>query len=307
MSGKKGSVDIAHPSHASVMLAEVSEALGGLEEGVIVDGTVGQGGHCEALLRRTGPRVLALALDRDPFALEAAKARLAPYLDRIRFFHRGYEETREVLDEVGLAWAHRILLDLGLSSAQLDSDRGFSVQRDAPLDMRFDPTSADETAADVLRRISEAELASHMAAIGQVPAARKLARTLKTLARAGRMRGMKDLREACREVLGPRVRRMDSAILPAMVLRILVNRELERLASFLDSLPSVLAPSGKVAILTYHSGEDRLVKQAFRGLAAKEGWTISFPKGLRPGADEVSCNPRARAARLRMIERDKGS
>ncbi len=292
-----------HHPHASVMLAEVSDALADLEEGVIVDGTVGMGGHSEALLRRTGAGVRLLALDRDPTAIAAAQARLAPFAGRVRFFHRGYEETPDVLREAGEACANRVLLDLGLSSAQLESDRGFSVRADAPLDMRFDSAGPGETAADVLRRVTEAELASRLAEIGQVPAARRLARTLKTRARAGRMRTMGEFREACHEVLGPRVRRMDSAILPAMVLRILVNRELDRLATFLAALPAVLAPGGKAAILCFHSGEDRLVKRAFRSLAATRGWAVPFAKGVKPGAAEVSTNPRARAARMRLIER----
>ncbi len=294
-----------HDRHASVMLAEVTDALGDLDEGVIVDGTVGMGGHAEALLLRTGPGVRLLAMDRDKEALQAARQRLAPFAKRVRFFHCGYEETAKVLREAGERVAHRVLLDLGLSSAQLDSDRGFSVQRDGLLDMRFDSTGPDETAANLLRRVSEADLARSLAQIGQVPAARRLARVLKERARQGRMRTMGEFRAACHEVLGPRIRRMDSAILPAMVLRILVNHELERLEAFLDALPQVLAPGGKVAVLCYHSGEDRLVKRAFRALAGTRRWTILFPRGLQASAAELQKNPRARAARMRVIERGR--
>ncbi len=290
-------------AHTSVMLVEVVEALADLKAGVIVDGTVGVGGHSEALLRPTGAGVRLLALDRDPTAIQAARERLAPFGDRVRFFHRGYEEIADVLGEVGEAFAHRILLDLGLSSAQLESDRGFSVRADALLDMRFDPGKGTETAADILRRLPEGELAARLAEIGQVPAARRLARTLRSRAREGRMRTMDEFRRACHDVLGPRLRRMDSAILPAMVLRILVNRELDRLSAFLRALPRVLAPGGKAAILCFHSGEDRLVKRAFRSLGADSGWFVPFPKGVRPGAAEVRANPRARAARMRLIER----
>lgn len=289
--------------HASVMVTEVIEALADLDEGVIVDGTVGPGGHAEALLRKTGEGVRLLALDRDPFAIEAASQRLRPFEGRVQFFQRGYEEIPQVLRQAGYAAAQRVLLDLGMSSVHLASGRGFSIQGEEPLDMRFDPSGPDETAARLLWRMPESELAARFVEIGQVPSAWRLARALKEEVRARRMRTMGDFRRVCHAVLGPRIRTMDSAILPAMVLRILVNREFERLETCLGALPSVVAPGGKVAVLAYHSGEDRLVKRAFRALGATGEWVIPQPKGIQPTREEVSRNPRARSARMRCIVR----
>lgn len=288
--------------HESVMVAEVCRALGDIREGLIVDGTVGLGGHAEALLKSTGPRVLLLAFDRDPQALEWATQRLMPFCERVKFFHRGYEELPEVLEGLGGLRADRILLDLGMSSQQLASGRGFSVRENGLLDMRYDPGSQDETAASLLKRIAEDKLGQAFAEIGQVPRPRRLAHTLKQEAAQGRVTTMEQFRQVCHKALGPRTRGMDSAILPAMVLRILVNRELERLSRFLQALPEVVAPGGKVAILSYHSGEDRLVKNAFRNLQGR-GWSVLYKKGLTPSLEEVRRNPRARSARMRVVAR----
>lgn len=290
--------------HVSVMTDEVRELMTDISEGWVVDGTVGQAGHAFEILQATPPPVRLLAFDRDPQAIEASEQKLAPFADRVHFFQRGYENLPDVLGELNLDGVDRILLDLGLSTTQLDSDRGFSFDGDAPLDMRFD-SGDGPTAAQVIRTISENNLARDLKEIGQVPASRRLARLLKQRSRARTMNTVADLTEACREVLGSRVRKMDSATLPAMVLRILTNRELERLDVFLESLPDLLQVGGKAVIMSYHSGEDGRVKRAFRSLFVQSGWSLPYKKGLKPSPKEVAANRRSRSARLRAVIREE--
>lgn len=288
--------------HVTVMLDEVVEHLGDLAAGVIVDGTIGQGGHSEALLSRTPASVRLLGLDRDPQAVESSRARLAPFGARAKVLHRSYDELLAVLAEEGLAGVDRVVLDLGLSSVQLASDRGFSFLADAPLDMRFDPTTGP-TAAELIRDLDEESLANALWELAEIRSSRRLAKLLKERAAEGRMETTKDLVEATTEVMGPRLRKIASATLPAQALRILVNRELERLDTFLADLPRTLAPGGRAAVIAFHSGEDRRVKRAFRALEATGEFTMPRRKAYKPGGEEVEDNRRARSARLRVIER----
>ncbi len=288
--------------HVTVLLEEVAVACADIASGWVVDGTVGQGGHAEAILARTPPTVRLLGFDRDPQALEASSRRLAAFGDRFVPVHRGYESVKAVLAEMGVVAADRVVLDLGLSTTQLDSDRGFSFEGDQPLDMRFDPTEG-RTAAQAIRETPENELANVLFLFGEVPASRRLARRMKEEARAGRMETTADLVRVCREVLGPNVRKMPSPVLPAQALRILVNREFERLDTFLESIPAILAPRGRVAVISFHSGEDRRVKQAFRSLAATGDFVLPRRKPISPTAEEQRFNRRSRAAHLRILQR----
>lgn len=288
--------------HCSVLLNEVVELLKGFSCGWLVDGTVGLGGHAEALLANTPSDVCLLAMDRDPNALAASKARLAAYGHRVAFVHKGYEELPGVVTELRVNRIVGVLLDLGLSSEDLTSDRGFSIQRDGPLDMRFDPTDGP-TAAEVVRVTPEPVLAACLREFGEFPGASRLAKRLKEDARRGQMNTMGDFVRACREVLGPRIRGMPSPILPAQALRIMTNRELERLDIFLANGPELLAPAGRLVIISYHSLEDRRVKRAFAGLNG-HGFRVLTKKPVRPTREEISKNRRARSARLRALERE---
>ncbi len=288
--------------HVPVMVEEVMEALGGLQTGLVIDGTLGLGGHSEAWLQRTPPPIKLIGLDRDPAAVAMARERLTPFGDRVECRHASYDQIPEILRELGRTHADRILLDLGLSSAQLAEPRGFSFAVDAPLDMRFDPTSGP-TAADIIRQSSEMELAAGLMDFGDVPRAQRLAGILKDRARAGRMGTVSEFVDACRTALGSRVRSMDSATLPAQALRIMTNRELERLRSILDALPEVLAPGGRIAVLSYHSGEDGMVKRAFREFARNGGFVLPIRKALQASDSEKAVNRRARSARLRILAR----
>lgn len=288
--------------HVTVLRDEVAMSCGDLAAGTVVDGTVGQGGHAEAILARTPDAVRVFGFDRDPQALEASSARLAAFGGRFVAVHGGYETIGEVLAAHGIPAADRIVLDLGLSTTQLDDERGFSARAGQPLDLRFDPDDG-KPASDLLRETPEPVLAKALAEYGEVPAATRLARLLREEARRGRMETTDDLVRACHAVLGPKVRTMPSALLPLQALRILVNDELGRLDRFLAGIPSVLAPGGRVAVIAFHSGEDRRVKQAFKAYAASGAFRLPHRKPLSAGEAEQRANRRSRAAHLRELER----
>jgi 16S rRNA (cytosine1402-N4)-methyltransferase len=289
-------------THVTVLRDEVAVACGDLQSGTVVDGTVGQGGHAEAILAVTPPAVRLFGFDRDPQALEASSRRLAAFGERFVAVHGGYETAKAVLAAHGIAGADRVVLDLGLSTTQLESDRGFSTRAGQPLDLRFDPTEGRPASA-LLRETPEPVLAKALVEYGEVPAATRLARLLREEARRGRMETTDDLVRACRSVLGPKVRTMPSALLPLQALRILVNGELARLDAFLAGIPDLLAPGGRIAIIAFHSGEDRRVKVAFKALAASGAFRLPHRKPLSPGQEEQRRNRRSRAAHLRELER----
>jgi 16S rRNA (cytosine1402-N4)-methyltransferase len=185
---------------------------------------------------------------------------------------------------------------------QLSSDRGFSFLGNAPLDMRFDPTKGP-TAAELIRELDEESLANALWELAEIRSSRRLAKLLKQRADEGRMETTQDLVEATTEVMGPRLRKIASATLPAQALRILVNGELDRLDAFLADLPRTLLPGGRCAIISFHSGEDRRVKRAFRAYEAAGTFELPRRKAYKPGEAEVEDNRRARSARLRVIER----
>jgi len=284
------------------MVEEVVAMLGNLQSGLICDATLGPGGHAEAMLANTGEGVVLLGIDRDKGALALAQERLKRFKHRIILRHGSYDDLAKILEEEKLEKPSFILLDAGLSSVQLQSPRGFSVQSDDLLDMRYDETSGIPAWRLVLD-MPEAELAMAFAELGDLPHAKKLAHLLKEKSRRSEPLRMSDLVDACKKVYGVRYRKLHSATIPAMVLRILVNDELRRLKTFLDSIPAVLAENGKVCILSYHSGEDRLVKQAFRRLASTKEFVLLSKKPKTPSLDEIKRNPRARSAKLRAIAR----
>lgn len=284
--------------HRPVLLEEALKLLAVRAEGRYVDGTLGAGGHAAEILRRSAPEGRLLAVDRDAESLERTRASLAPFGDRVRFAHADFREVPVLLGDTKV---DGILLDLGLSSRQLDDpERGFSFQADGPLDMRLDrsqPTSAFE----VVNRASERELADLIYRFGEEPASRRIARAIVEARRRRPLQTTGELAEIVRRA-APRSRRpgLHPATRTFQALRIHVNRELEGLAEALESLAACLAPAGRLVVIAFHSLEDRIVKQTFRGLAAR-GYELLTKKPVRPTEREIAGNPRARSARLRAL------
>jgi len=294
-----------NPVHQPVMVREVLAGLEIRPDRLYVDGTIGEGGHAVAILSRiTGVGEL-WGFDRDPMVLQTAAARLAPFTSHFRLFHRSYARVGEVLEEAGRGGAAGILLDLGLSSYSLQfSGRGFSFQRDEPLDMRFDPLSPGPTGAQLLNTLPQKEIERIFRDFGEEPRAPALARRVCELRRERPWRTTGQLVDLVLSVLG---RRPGSRVHPAtrvfQALRIAVNRELEELAKFLEGAPHWLEPEGRLVIISYHSLEDRLVKQRFLSWEKAGVMRRLTKKPLTPGVEEVRQNPRARSAKLRVAEK----
>jgi 16S rRNA (cytosine1402-N4)-methyltransferase len=300
--------------HATVLREEAARLLSPKEGALVLDGTLGGGGHAQALLER-GAAVLGL--DRDPRAVAAARARLAPYGERFAAVQAEFGRAREVLRERGVDQVDGALLDLGVSSPQLDDPaRGFSFSRPGPLDMRMG--EGGETAAELVARLSEAELSRVLGELGEEPFARRVARAIKaarpppaTTAELADLVARAIPRKAWPKHIHPATRTFQA-------LRIAVNRELEELERFLADLPALLKVGGRAAIISFHSLEDRRVKQGFRDLegrctcppglpicacGASGNFKVLTKKSITASEAEVQENPRARSARLRGVER----
>jgi len=287
--------------HVPVLLAETLELLAVKPGGFWVDGTVGLGGHAAALLHACAPDGRLLGLDRDTETLERARQALSPFGARVRLEAADFREMAERLRGEG---ADGVLLDLGVSSAQLDDpERGFSFQADGPLDMRMD-RSQGETAADVVNRTRESELCDLIHRYGEERASRRIARAIARARETRRIRTTAELAEIVRRAAGRRRSRIHPATRTFQALRIRVNRELEGLGGAVERAADCLKPGGRLAVIAFHSLEDRAVKVAFRGLATR-GFRILTRKPVRPGEAEVRRNPRGRSARLRALEREE--
>ncbi|MET0554237.1 MAG: 16S rRNA (cytosine(1402)-N(4))-methyltransferase RsmH [Vicinamibacteria bacterium] len=291
--------------HEPVLLLETMELLRVRAGGLYVDGTVGLAGHASEILRRSAPGGRLVAFDRDAETMERARETLAPFGERARLVHADWREAPGVL---GGERPDGILLDLGVSSVQLDTaERGFSFQQDGPLDMRMD-RSQGATAADVVNRTREAELADLIYGYGEERASRRIARAIVRTRERRHFETTGELAAVVRSAAG-RARRpgLDPATLTFQALRIHVNGELERLGDALRSLADTLAPGGRMAVIAFHSLEDREVKQAFRAAAAGGGFTLLTKKPQGASPEEVRRNPRSRSARLRAIARPEAA
>lgn len=293
--------------HVPVLLQETMELLSPAPGEVFLDGTLGGGGHAAEIARRIGPAGILVGADADPGALVASRERLGEF-PWVKAVHADYADLDALREAAGGLSFDGILLDLGLSSLQLDDpDRGFSFREDGPLDMRRDPGAGGPTAADVLRRTPERELADLFFEFGEerfsrriaraVAARRKRAPIVRTADLAGLVKG------AVPRKCWPRTIHPATRVFQA--LRIAVNRELASLADFLGRFADHLSPGGRVAIISFHSLEDRLVKEAFRDLSAgaDKPLTLLTRKPLVPGEEEVHRNPRAASAKLRAARK----
>ncbi|MBI3801334.1 MAG: 16S rRNA (cytosine(1402)-N(4))-methyltransferase RsmH [Deltaproteobacteria bacterium] len=305
--------------HLPVMLSEVLALLRPRPGADFLDGTLGGGGHAAALLEASAPAGQLLGLDRDDQALSIAARRLAPFSGRFILLHENFSHARSVLSRYGYEGVDGVLLDLGFSSFQIESgERGFSFLRSGPLDMRMDQRE-ECCAADVVNQASESELKRIFRELGEERAAGTLARALVHARTAAPITTTSHLVEVIERIVK---RTPHTHLHPAtrvfQALRIRVNGELEHLAAFLNDGYRLLRPGGRMVILSYHSLEDRLVKEAFRYWAATCHcppqlqvcacrWSpqvrILTPKPLTPTPVEIALNPRARSARLRAVER----
>ena len=292
--------------HEPVMVAEVLEHLAPARGGVFVDCTVGYGGHTKAMLHAGASRVIGL--DRDPDALGHAGAALASEASRVELVHSDYRRLDEILDARGITGVDGILADLGVSSMQLDeAGRGFSFRRDEPLDMRMDRTSG-LTAAEMIRDADERTLADVIYEFGEERHARRIARAIVEARDRSAVDSTGRLAEVVRRAV-PRkgYSRIDPATRTFQAIRIWVNRELEGLDVFLTQAARRLRPGGRMAVIAFHSLEDRIVKHTLRSLQATGdiGLTIRTKRPVVPSEAEVERNPRARSAKLRVAERGR--
>lgn len=290
--------------HLPVMRDEVMALLRPESGGLFVDCTVGLGGHAEAMLARGATRLFGI--DRDPEALAEAGRRLVTFGDRVTLVHADYRELERVLDADGVQRVNGIVADLGVSSMQLDAPgRGFSFRRDEPLDMRMDPTS-DVTAADVVAELNEEDLANVIFQFGEERFSRRIARAIVNARHRGRIATTGALAAIVRRAVPTKGwQRIDPATRTFQALRIKVNAELDGLDTFFGAAARRLETGGRLAVIAFHSLEDRIVKRTFRALAADAQAEVSIvtKRPLTPADAEVAENPRARSAKLRAIER----
>jgi len=291
------------PMHEPVMTGEVVEFLLANRGGVFVDCTVGAGGHARALLEAGADRIIGV--DRDPGALRMARERLAQWGDRVQLVHGDYRALARVLDERDLDRVQGIVADLGVSSMQLDGEgRGFSFQRDEPLDMRMDPT-AGLTAAELIAGASERELADAIFEYGEERHSRRVARAIVRARTDGPVTTTGQLAAIVRRAVpGRGWQRIDPATRTFQAIRIWVNGELEDLDRFLETACRRLQPGGRLVVITFHSLEDRIVKHTLRSIAQRGETAIRVltKKPVRPGEAELERNARARSAKLRAAE-----
>jgi 16S rRNA (cytosine1402-N4)-methyltransferase len=307
--------------HIPVMRSEVLEYLNCRPGKIFVDGTLGGAGHARDICERIMPDGLLIGIDQDPAAIANAGIVLEPFAARVRLVHENFAQLPNVLSQLGITGVDGILLDLGLSLNQLEnSGRGFSFQREEPLDMRMDPR-APETAADLVNGLAEDELRRIFQEYGEEHYSGRIARRIAAERRRAPVRTSGELARIVSAAVPGRASgrgRIHPATRVFMALRIAVNRELERLEEFLDQVPHYLNREGRLCILAFHSLEDRIVKHRLRAL--EKGGQPESPfaanaervpgvlkvltkKVLRPGPEEIAANPMARSTRLRAAER----
>lgn len=293
--------------HQPVLVNEIVAWLTPIEgaSSIIVDGTAGGGGHTVALARRLGSGGRLIGLDRDPAMLALAEQAVKATGETlpVTLVHAAYSEMRRVLDELGIDRVQGVLLDLGLSSDQLAWEgRGFSFSTDGPLDMRFDPDEPGPSAADLVNQMREADLADVFFKLGEERFSRRIARRIVEDRKARPIETTGQLADLVRRCVPGRARHgpIDPATRVFQALRIAVNDELGQLEATLAAIPDLLTPGGRAAIISFHSLEDRPVKWAFK---SSPKLTVLTKKPVMATAQEVAVNPRARSAKLRVVER----
>jgi 16S rRNA (cytosine1402-N4)-methyltransferase len=286
--------------HLTVLRSETIAAIAPRSGGTYVDLTLGGGGHTEAILE-AHDACRVIAFDRDPAAISAARVRLSRFGARVTLVHSRFSRVAQELETMGIEFVDGLIADLGVSSPQLDeAERGMSFRKEGPLDMRMDP-SEGETAADLIVRLTQDELADVIFHLGEERRARRVARCIKQALDAGEVATTTDLRRAIVRAVGPRrVGGIDPSTRTFQALRLAVNRELEELSAALVAASHIVRPGGVASFISFHSLEDRLVKRAF---LKREEWERLQKKPLRASDAEQAENPRSRSAKLRTARR----
>ncbi len=305
--------------HIPVLKEEVLHYLAPQGKRLIVDGTLGDGGHTLSLLENTGPECRILAIDRDPEALKRARKRLSAYKERVILVHGNFSEIEDILSTEKLGKMDGFLLDMGVSSAQLDTaERGFSFRQDGPLDMRMNPEDST-TAADLLETLSDSELNTIFRKYGEEKHSKKIIRCIRKAQGEHPIATTFELSKILSSAVGsPRPSRINPATRSFQALRIAVNRELDHIETALNQSIKLMNDGGRMVAISFHSLEDRIVKDVFR---TEEKGCVCPPKipmcvcgraprlrvltrrVVKPSSAEVGANPRASSARLRAAER----
>jgi len=296
-------------SHLPVLVEEVLQYLDCRPDRIYVDGTVGSGGHSRRILEKSSPTGKLIGLDWDEEAIERARKNLHSFEGRVALRKENFKNLSSVLESLSIPGVNGILLDLGLSTEQLESrERGFSFRWEAPLDMRMSQET-ETTAQDLVEDLSPSELEGLLRECGEERWARKITRNIVRRRQTAPIRTTGELAKAIEQSIpGPRGR-IHPATRTFQALRISVNQELDNLKAFLDAAPDLLRSNDRLCIISYHSLEDRMVKNFFRqwtrgGRGEEKPFSLLTPKPVCPGAEEVSRNPRARSAKLRAVQKN---
>ncbi len=305
--------------HESVLAKEILQYLHPREDGLIVDGTLGNGGHTELILKNTAPGLRVLGIDRDEQAIERAGKRLAPFRNRVTLVHGNFSDIKNILKKANVMNVDGLLLDLGVSSPQLDSpERGFSFMRNGPLDMRMDSTQKT-TAADLLVKLSDEELVLVIKEYGEERFAKRIVRAIRKAQEQNPITTTLQLSNIVSGVTHtPRPAKIHPATRTFQALRIAVNNELEHIKSTLSDSLGILSASARIMVISFHSLEDRIVKNFFKdeekgcvcpprlpvcACGHKTRLKIITRRPVTPASEEVKRNPRASSSKLRVAER----
>ncbi len=285
-------------AHVPVMSTETIKYLNPKSDGIYIDGTIGAGGHANQILSMLSPKGKLIGIDRDEEALKICEKRFSSFKNLVSLHHTSYDNIKKILDELGIQKVDGMLLDLGLSSLQLNSEsRGFSFKKNGRIDMRFDKNQ-DTTAADLIKSLSESELADIIFQFGEERRSRRISKAIK---QSPKLLTTNDIIEAIRQSTPPHHRNKTLARV-FQAIRIAVNDEIDKLIQFLKVFINYLNIGGRLVIISYHSLEDRLVKKTFRNLKEEKKVILLTKKPLTPLKSEINENNKSRSAKLRALE-----
>ena len=285
-------------AHVPVMSTETIKYLNPKSDGIYIDGTIGAGGHANQILSMLSPKGKLIGIDRDEEALKICEKRFSSFKNLVSLHHNSYDNIKKILDELGIQKVDGMLLDLGLSSLQLNSEsRGFSFKKNGRIDMRFDKNQ-DTTAADLIKSLSENELADIIFQFGEERRSRRISKAIK---QSPKLLTTNDIKEAIRKSTPPHHRNKTLARV-FQAIRIAVNDEIDKLIQFLKVFINYLNIGGRLVIISYHSLEDRLVKKTFRSLKEEKKVILLTKKPLTPQKSEMNENNKSRSAKFRALE-----